>query len=150
KSRFSHPSSSAHVDAPPASPVGIRRLFAPVERFLAIEAASGVVLLVAAVAALMWANSPWRATYGNLWRVPLGFRFGGLAFERDLQFWINDGLMTVFFFVVGLEIRREIHSGELSEIRRAVLPGAAAVGGMIFPAIIFLALNIGRSSSTGW
>jgi Na+:H+ antiporter, NhaA family len=121
-----------------------------VERFLAVEASSGVVLLTAAVAALIWANSRWQTAYATLWHTPIGFRFGAFAFERDLHFWINDGLMTVFFFVVGLEIRREIYCGELSKIRRAALPLAAAVGGMLAPAAIFLALNTGRSSAAGW
>ena len=128
----------------------VQRILAPVERFLAIEAASGIVLLVAALAALLWANSPWRALYSALWHIPIGLRWGSFAFERDLHFWINDGLMTVFFFVVGLEIRREIHAGELSEVRRAALPLAAALGGMLAPALIFFALNAGRPSSVGW
>jgi NhaA family Na+:H+ antiporter len=121
-----------------------------VERFLAIEAASGIVLMIAALAALAWANSPWHQSYVDLWHIPIGFRLGTLAFDRDLHFWINDGLMTIFFFVVGLEIRREIHAGELSEIRRAALPLAAALGGMLAPAMIFLAMNAGRASATGW
>jgi Na+:H+ antiporter, NhaA family len=129
---------------------GVQRILAPVERFLVIEAASGIVLMIAAVAALVWANSPWRQSYIDLWHIPVGFRLGGIAFERDLHFWINDGLMTIFFFVVGLEIRREIHGGELSEIRRAALPLAAALGGMLVPAMIFLAMNDGRSSVEGW
>jgi Na+:H+ antiporter, NhaA family len=129
---------------------GVRRILAPVERFLAIEAASGIVLMIAAVAALVWANSPWRQSYIDLWHIPIGFRFSAFAFERDLHFWINDGLMTIFFFVVGLEIRREIHGGELNQIRRAALPLAAALGGMLLPAMVFLAMNVGRSSVEGW
>jgi NhaA family Na+:H+ antiporter len=140
--------------APPGSWQPMRKLarkaLAPVERFLAIEAASGVLLLVVAVIALTWANSPWAGLYKSIWHTPLGFRLGPFAFERDLHFWINDGLMTVFFFVVGLEIRREIHRGELSELRRAALPIAAAVGGMLLPAVLFLLLNHGRASSVGW
>jgi NhaA family Na+:H+ antiporter len=128
----------------------VQRILAPVERFLAIEAASGIVLMVAAAGALVWANSPWRGVYSNLWHIPVGFRFGSVAFERELHFWINDGMMTVFFFVVGLEIRREIHSGELSDVRRSALPLAAALGGMLVPALIFLAFNAGRPSAVGW
>jgi NhaA family Na+:H+ antiporter len=128
----------------------VQRILSPVERFLAIEAASGAVLMIAAVAAIVWANSPWNALYSHLWNTPFGFKFANFVFERDLRFWLNDGLMTVFFFVVGLEIRREIHSGELSEIRRALLPLAAALGGMLVPAVIFLGLNAGRPSATGW
>jgi NhaA family Na+:H+ antiporter len=128
----------------------VQSILAPVERFLAIEAASGIVLMGAAVAALVWANSPWRSAYSDLWHIPIGLRFGSFQFERDLHFWINDGLMTIFFFVVGLEIRREIHSGELSDVRRAALPLAAALGGMLAPALIFVALNAGHASIVGW
>src|SRR5207244_11263981 len=92
----------------------VQRILAPIERFLAIEAASGIVLLLAAIGALVWASSPWSAAYSSLWHLPVGFRFGSFLFVRDLHFWINDGLMTVFFFVVVLEIRRDIHSGDLS------------------------------------
>jgi NhaA family Na+:H+ antiporter len=128
----------------------VKRILAPVERFLAIEAASGIVLMTAALVALVWANSPWRAAYEGLWHIPIGIRAGSFALERELHFWINDGLMTIFFFVVGLEIRREIHLGELSELRKATLPLAAAFGGMLAPALIFLALNVGRESVVGW
>jgi NhaA family Na+:H+ antiporter len=106
--------------------------------------------MATAIAAIVWANSPWQALYTELWHTPIGIRLGAFAFERELHFWINDGLMTIFFFVVGLEIRREIHAGELSEVRRAALPLAAAFGGMVVPALIFLALNSGRSSAAGW
>jgi NhaA family Na+:H+ antiporter len=126
---------------------GLRR---PVERFLAIEAASGILLLAAAALALLWANSPWSASYAALWHTPIGFRIGSFAFERDLHFWINDGLMVIFFFVVGLEIRREIHQGELSDARRAALPLMAALGGMVVPALIFTAFNTGRPTLDGW
>lgn len=157
----SNPRQSNHADADASTPSGppgaypparrlVRRALAPVERFLAIEAASGIVLMFAALVALVWANSPWREAYVNLWHTPLGVRIGSFAFERDLHFWINDGLMTVFFFVVGLEIRRELHGGELSDVRRAALPIAAAVGGMIAPALIYYAFNHGRESVRGW
>src|SRR5688572_18059468 len=126
---------------------GVRR---PVERFLAIEAASGILLLFAAALALVWANSPWSAGYFALWHTPIGFRLGGLGFERDLHFWINDGLMVIFFFVVGLEIRREIHQGELSDLRRAALPLTAALGGMVVPALLYAGLNAGHPSASGW
>src|SRR5262245_52387375 len=106
--------------------------------------------MIAALASLVWANSPWRNVYADLWHIPIGFRFGPLAFQRDLHFWINEGLMTIFFFVVGLEIRREIHAGELSQARRAALPLAAALGGMFLPAMIFLAMNAGGESAMGW
>jgi NhaA family Na+:H+ antiporter len=128
----------------------VERVVGPVDRFLHVEAASGIVLLAVAFVALAWANSPWTSAYTALWHTPIGVRLGPWAFERDLHFWVNDGLMTVFFFVVGLEVRREIHRGELSEPRRAALPLAAALGGMLAPALIYLAFNAGRPSASGW
>jgi NhaA family Na+:H+ antiporter len=127
-----------------------QKALGPVESFLAVEAGSGIVLMAAAALALIWANSPWAGAYAALWHAPVGVSVGPFSFSRDLHFWINDGLMTIFFFVVGLEIRREIHRGELSELRRAALPLAAAVGGMAAPACIFFLLNQGRTSSNGW
>lgn len=94
----------------------------PLERFLQIEAASGILLLVATAVALAWANSAWADSYVQLWHTPVGIRVGGFDFERPLEWFVNDGLMVIFFFVVGMEIRREIHHGELSEWRRAALP----------------------------
>lgn len=139
---------------PPEAWGPLRRLalatLAPVERFLAIQAASGVFLIAVAAIALIWANSPWRHTYEALWEQPIGFRFGPWTFERDLRFWINDGLMTLFFFVVGLEIRHETHRGELSELRRAALPLAAALGGMLLPACIFVVFNPSGQTARGW
>jgi NhaA family Na+:H+ antiporter len=143
---------------PPSAPPGTwpvaRRLAGsvarPLERFLQIEAASGIVLLAAALAALLWANSPWRHAYEALFRLPISFGVGGLHTAQPLHFWINDGLMVVFFFVVGLEIRREIHEGELSDARRAALPVAAAVGGMVVPALLYAAINRGSPALRGW
>jgi NhaA family Na+:H+ antiporter len=120
------------------------------ERFLRIEAASGILLLVAAAVAMAWANSPWAAAYHRLWQTPVGIRIGSFAFERDLEWVINDGLMVIFFFVVGMEIRREIHHGELSEVRRAALPAVAALGGMVAPACIYLALARDPAAHAGW
>jgi NhaA family Na+:H+ antiporter len=125
-------------------------LLGPVERFLAIQTASGILLLLAATLALAWANSPWKGSYTALWETPIGVRLGTLAFERSLGWWINDGLMVIFFFVVGLEIRREIHAGELSDLRRAALPLAAALGGMVAPALIYAGFNRGLSTLDGW
>ena len=122
----------------------------PLERFLRIEAGSGALLLVATAAALVWANSPWSESYSALWHTPLGIRIGGFDFERTLEWLVNDALMVIFFFVVGLEIRREIHHGELAELRRASLPAAAALGGMIVPACIYLLFAHDRSTATGW
>jgi len=122
----------------------------PLDRFLRIEAASGILLLVSAAIALAWANSPWRESYGQLWQVPVGVRVGGLVFERSAAWIVNDILMTVFFFVVGLEIRREMHHGELSEWRRAVLPATGALGGMIVPAALYLILAGAPDIRSGW
>ena len=126
------------------------RVLGPLERFLHVEAASGIVLLVAALAALIWANSPWAASYEHLWHTPITFGIGTFTFTESVHFWINDGLMVIFFFVVGLEIRREIHSGELSDLKRAALPIAAALGGMAAPALIYLSLNSAGPSRQGW
>jgi NhaA family Na+:H+ antiporter len=122
----------------------------PLERFLHIQAASGILLLFAAAVALAWANSPWRPGYARLWHTPLGIRIGSFAFERTLEWFVNDALMVIFFFVVGMEIRRELHRGELSEWRRAALPAAAAAGGMLVPAGIYLALAGEPTTRPGW
>ncbi len=122
----------------------------PLERFLRIEAASGILLLAAAALALVWANSPWAGSYEQLLHTPLGLRLGSFSFERSLEWLINDGLMVIFFFVVGLEIRREIHCGELSEWRRAALPGAAALGGMLAPAALYLLVAGAPETRSGW
>jgi len=122
----------------------------PVERFLHIEAASGILLLLMAIIALVWANSPWSAVYDHLLHTPITISFGAHAFSRTVHFWINDVLMAIFFFVVGLEIRRELHEGELSELKRAMLPVAAAVGGMVLPAILYISLNRQAPASNGW
>ncbi|HEX5064911.1 MAG TPA: Na+/H+ antiporter NhaA [Myxococcota bacterium] len=122
----------------------------PLERFLHIESASGILLLAAAAVALAWANSEWGDAYARLWHVPLGLRVGPFSFERSLEWFVNDVLMVLFFFVVGMEIRREIHAGELSEWRRAALPAAAAVGGMIAPAALYLWVAGAPETRSGW
>ncbi|MCQ4163916.1 Na+/H+ antiporter NhaA [Tahibacter harae] len=126
------------------------RAFATVERFLHIEAVSGIVLVVAAVIALAWANSPYAASYEALWHTPLSVGIGNFVFSQSLHFWINDALMAVFFLVVGMEIRREMHEGALSDLRQAALPVGAAVGGVIAPALIYSALNSPPSQQLGW
>lgn len=143
---------------PPAPPEAwepllrlVRLASRPLERFLHVQAASGVVLLIAAAVAMIWANSPFKDSYLRLWETPLGFSLGPLSFERGLGWWVNDGLMAIFFFVVGMEIRREIHHGELSDLRRAALPLAAALGGMLVPALIFLGLvGADPAARAGW
>ncbi|AUX42538.1 sodium:proton antiporter [Sorangium cellulosum] len=126
------------------------RVLGPLDRFLHVEAASGLVLLVASVIALAWANSPWGDVYEHLWHTPVTVGVGALVFTQPVHFWINEGPMTIFFFVVGLEIRREIHEGELSDLRRATLPIAAAIGGMVAPALLYLSLNPSAVSRHGW
>jgi Na+:H+ antiporter, NhaA family len=109
-----------------------------------------MLLLVTAAIALLWANSPWVESYLHLWHTPLGVRIGSFTFERTLEWVVNDGLMVIFFFVVGMEIRRETYQGELAELRRAALPVAAALGGMLAPAAIYLALAGGEQTHSGW
>lgn len=127
-----------------------RRATGPLTRFLHIQAASGILLLLSAGVALAWANSPWGASYQHLWHAPIGLRLGGFVFERPLEWLVNDGLMAVFFFVVGMEIRRETYQGELSDLRRAALPAAAALGGMLAPALLYLCVAGDAATRSGW
>jgi Na+:H+ antiporter, NhaA family len=131
-------------------PGPVRRALEPLAEFLHEEAAGGVVLLGAAVLALVWANSPERDTYASLWGTELKLGIGDVAIEEDLRHWINDGLMALFFFVVGLEIKRELAVGELSERRAAALPALAACGGAVAPALIFTAIVAGGDGAAGW
>jgi len=126
------------------------RAFATLDRFLHIEAVSGIVLLIAAAIALIWANSSLAPSYHALWHTPLSIGLGSWVFSQSLHFWINDGLMTIFFLVVGMEIRREIHEGALSNAKQAALPMAAAVGGVAVPALLYLALNGEPARQNGW
>jgi Na+:H+ antiporter, NhaA family len=132
-----------------ADPVGAR-LFSALERFLHVEAAGGIVLLLAAAVALGWANSPWAHSYEALWHAPVTLGVGTVVSTQSLHFWINDGLMTIFFLVVGLEIRREIHEGALSTLSMAAVPLVAATGGVIVPALIYSAFNMDPVTSRGW
>ncbi|MBI2388749.1 MAG: Na+/H+ antiporter NhaA [Deltaproteobacteria bacterium] len=127
-----------------------RRILRPIETFLHVQAASGLLLLVATAVALFWANSAWRDGYTRVWHAPVTLGVGPFVHRASIHFWINDGLMVIFFFVVGLEIRREMYEGELADLRRAALPVAAALGGMIAPAATFFALNAGTPASRGW
>jgi NhaA family Na+:H+ antiporter len=122
----------------------------PLERFLRVQAASALLLLIASATALVCENSSLRGAYRALWHTPIGVRVGSLRLEQPLEWFVNDVLMVVFFFVVGMEIRREIHHGELSTPRRAALPVAAALGGMIAPALIYLAVAGGTALRRGW
>jgi NhaA family Na+:H+ antiporter len=122
----------------------------PVARFLEVEAAGGILMVVATVAALVWANSPWSASYHTLWETELAIEVGPFHLAEHLSHWVNDGLMAVFFFVVGLEIKRELVSGQLSDMRDAALPIIAAFGGMVVPAAIFTVMNLGGDGLDGW
>jgi NhaA family Na+:H+ antiporter len=127
-----------------------RQVVLPAQRFIHTEVLSGVVLLLAAVVALIWANSPLDEAYFDLFATELSIDAGIFHIEEDLHGWINDGLMTLFFFVVGLEIKREMTRGELAGFQKAMLPVTAALGGMIVPALIYITLNAGGEGERGW
>ena len=127
-----------------------RRLSRAVREFLATEAAGGVVLLVGAVVALLWANSPWDGAYEQLWHTELRLDLGRWSIAEDLRHWVNDAAMALFFFVVGLEIKRELVVGELRQPRQAALPVIAALGGMVVPALLYLAVAGGSDGANGW
>ncbi len=142
---------SAGWEGRPALPQEpVDRVIAPLTRFLHVEAAGGVVLLTCTVIALVLANSPLGDGYLALWETRLGFAVGGFEMVHSLKHWINDGLMAVFFFVIGLEVKRELVTGELRDPKRAVLPIAGAIGGMLVPAAIYLAFQAGEPGERGW
>lgn len=122
----------------------------PFVRFSQIEASSGIILLIAAIAALIWANSPWAESYFSLLDQHLSVEFLGFHFDESLLHLINDGLMAVFFFVVGLEIKRELVLGDLRDPKAAALPVMAALGGMVLPALVYFGFNAGTAAATGW
>jgi NhaA family Na+:H+ antiporter len=142
---------------PQAEPTLLRRILRSVEAFLRIEAASGVALLIATGAALIWANSPWQPHYTALWNTTIPRDFAGFGLvlpgfisTHPLSFWIDDGLMTAFFLVVGLEIRHELQHGALSDPRIATLPVLSALSGVLVPALIYLVLNTDPVARSGW
>lgn len=126
-----------------------KRSLSALQDFLHDEAAGGIVLVIGALAAVVWANSPVSESYANFWGQYLTLGWGPTALTENLQHWVNDGLMVVFFFVVGLEIKRELAIGELHDARAAALPAAAALGGVVVPALIFVALTSGEAGA-GW
>jgi NhaA family Na+:H+ antiporter len=132
----------------PKEPIDV--LIDPLKRFLHIEAASGVVLLAVAVVALTLANLPTADWFLSLWKVRLTVGIGSFQMDHSLQHWINDGLMAIFFFVIGLEVKRELTMGELQDLRKAILPMTAAIGGMVVPAGVYLALQWGEPGVRGW
>lgn len=126
-----------------------RNLQTPLRNFLSTESSSAIVLLAAALAALAWVNID-HSSYEDLWRTRLSIRVGDSGISQDLRQWVNNGLMTFFFFVIGLELRREFDVGELRERARLALPVLAGLGGMAVPALIFLAFNAGKPSAHAW
>ena len=145
----SPPDDRAPLPPLPTGPVD--RWLAPVTRFLHIQAASGVVLLACTAVAIAVANSPLAESFARLWKTPVTFSLGGLALSGDIgHLVVNDGLMTLFFFVVGLEIKREMVHGHLRDPRQALLPVIAALGGVLAPAAIYLFLQWGEPGQRGW
>lgn len=145
--------SAIWVDRPVLSasdrPLG-RLVARPLREFLRVEAAGSILLLVAAVVALLWANSWWSESYRDLWHTPIGLDVGSWRIEHTLQHWVNDALMVIFFLVVGLEIKYEIVNGDLRDPRTAALPIVAAFGGMLVPAGIYLLIAGGPGTGHGW
>lgn len=135
----------------PMSQTGaIERVAGSVQRFAHLEASGGIILVLAAVVALVWANSQWSEAYFDLLHLKIGLSFGDFALKEDLHFWVNDALMAIFFFVVGLELKREFTTGELRSPKRAMLPIVAAIGGMLIPASIYAGFNATGVGSSGW
>ncbi|HEU5100706.1 MAG TPA: Na+/H+ antiporter NhaA, partial [Roseiflexaceae bacterium] len=136
--------------APHWSATPIARVLGPMQTFISREASSGIILLMMTIAALALANSPLAEGYHALLEMPIGISIGPWLLEETLLHWVNDGLMAIFFFLVGLEIKREVMVGELADPRAAALPIVAAIGGVLAPAAIFLALNTGGQGVHGW
>jgi NhaA family Na+:H+ antiporter len=129
----------------------IELLASPFVRFAKLEAAGGILLLVSTIVALVWANSPWAETYNELWNMHVSIGFGRFFLSETRLEWINDGLMSIFFFLVGLEIKREVLIGELSSLRQAAFPFVAAVGGTVVPALIYVLATHGNTDAQkGW
>lgn len=134
----------------PSGKAPVERLILPFQEFFRAEASGGILLVACALIALVLANSPLSEIYGALWRTPLAIGLGGAAISKSVHLWINDGLMAIFFFVVGLEIKREVLIGELASARKAALPIAGAIGGMLVPALVYVAFNLGTDGIRGW
>jgi Na+:H+ antiporter, NhaA family len=128
----------------------VERIVRPFQDFAHKQSSGGILLIIATAVALIWANSPWGESYVALWHTKLTVGVGDFSISKDLTHWINDGLMAVFFLVVGLEIKREVLVGELSSVGKAALPVAAALGGAVVPALIYIAINAGTEGSAGW
>jgi NhaA family Na+:H+ antiporter len=127
-----------------------KRFIRPFEEFFAYEAAGGIVLIVNTILALLWVNSPFAHSYEEILSHPVTIGLGDFSLTEPVHLWINDGLMAIFFFVVGMEIKREILVGELNSLKKSALPVAAALGGMVMPAVIYLSFNAGGAGASGW
>ncbi len=128
----------------------IDKLTQPVNKFIHQEHTSGIVLFISVLVAIVWVNSPFAHSYHQLWDIKVSLGFGNYVLDHPLHLWINDGLMAVFFFVIGLELKREFMAGELSTIKKASLPMVAALGGMVVPALIYFSINKNLASEHGW
>ncbi|HKK59001.1 MAG TPA: Na+/H+ antiporter NhaA [Salinivirga sp.] len=128
----------------------VKDIMSPFYRFFKIESSGGILLIIATAVALIWANTPFRDVYFHILEFPIAIGAGDFLLEKTLHHWINDGLMALFFFLVGLEIKREIMAGELSSFSKAILPIGAAVGGMVLPALIYIFLQGGTPAADGW
>lgn len=138
------------IRTPPPVPTLFKVAIAPLQAFFRLEASSGILLGLCAVAAMVWANSPWAESYFTLFDAPLSVGVGAATARFTLREFINDGLMTVFFFLVGMEVKRELSTGELRTPSRAVLPLIAALGGMVVPGLVYFLFNMRSESSRGW
>lgn len=133
-----------------STPRPVDAILKPFQHFASVQASGGILLLFSALIALIWANSPLAESYQQFFHIIITLGFSDIIVSKPLFLWINDGLMAVFFFVVGLEIKRELLTGELNSSKKAALPIAAAFGGMLAPALIFTAVNYGTPGSAGW
>src|ERR1700754_1722171 len=131
-------------------PSPIEKITAPVNRFIHQEHTSGIVLFISVIIAIVWVNSPLQHFYHDLWDIKFSLGFAGHVLDHSLHLWINDGLMAIFFFVIGLELKREFMAGELSTIKKTSLPLVAALGGMLLPALIYFFINKGTTAEHGW
>jgi NhaA family Na+:H+ antiporter len=128
----------------------VKTIARPIQEFLKLQAASGILLFSCAAVALIWSNSMWSYEYERFWHTDITIGFGSALISKSLLHWINDGFMVIFFFVVGLEIKREMFIGELSSLKKAMLPVVAAIGGMIVPALIYIVFTRGTDMASGW
>ncbi|MBY0504404.1 MAG: Na+/H+ antiporter NhaA [Bryobacteraceae bacterium] len=128
----------------------IVKLARPFQEFVGRETSGGILLLACTIVALIWANSPWAQSYADLWHTHFSIGLASFSLDKELHFWVNDALMAVFFFVVGLEIKRELLAGELASARQAALPIIAALGGVVVPALIYASLNANGPGARGW